>query len=282
MKWYKKYLDTYDKPYNQLNDEMFKLVSCNLKRFQSDFPIATVAIITHNDETRLLTCIWSLSQSKSKYPIEIIGVNNASTDNSETIFKRVGLKYFVENRKGFGFARQCGLVNARGKYYICIDSDTLYPEKYIDKVIDTFEKYKVVGVNATYDILYQNYKERIFFLFYGFLKSIYNRISIINRPELAIRGSVFSHNTELGKKIGYRVDIKSGSDGSMAFELMKYGKIKFLRNRKIRPLTVSSVFPSSSNMFLMLVKKINSELVRFHIYFKRVKEIKDDESNLMN
>lgn len=281
MRWYDKYIDIHGKPYNQINNQIFELVYSNLKKNNSNYPIATVAIITHNDETRLLSCIWSLSESKSKYPFEIIGINNASTDNSETIFKRVDLRYFTERRKGPGFARQCGLDKARGKYYICIDSDTIYPEKYIEKIIDTFEKYSVVGVNATYDILYRNFSERLFLVFYNLMRSIYNRIARINRPELVIRGSVFSHETELGRKIGYRVDIIRGEDGSMALELLKYGKIKFIRNKSIRPLTESSVLTDPSNKILMLIQKVFSELKRFSMYLNKLKVVKDDESNLI-
>ncbi len=281
MKWSKKYLEIYEKPYSNIRNEVFDLVESNLKMFNNENPIATVAIISHNDEKRLLSCIWSLSDSKTKYPIEIIGINNASTDNTEKIYKRVNLKYYYESRKGFGFARQCGLDNAKGKYYICIDSDTIYPNKYIEKVIDEFEKEKsVVGVSVQYSIIYKTCQERIFYFFYEIIRNIFNRLVRVNRPERVVRGLAFSHNTEIGKKIGYKLNIKRGSDGSMAFNLKKFGEIKFVRNRKISPISRSSIF-GDSNKFSSLFLKIYDEIKHIKRYFVKLKELKDEESNLM-
>src|SRR5690554_3845834 len=133
MKWSKKFLEIYEKPYSSISNEIFDRVKENVNKINDNpNPIATIGIITYNDETRLLSCIWSLSENISKYPFEIIGINNASTDNSEKIFIRTGVKFFLENNKGQGFARQCALSNAKGKYFFCIDSDTIYPPHYIE------------------------------------------------------------------------------------------------------------------------------------------------------
>ena len=63
---------------------------------------------------------------------KIIGVNNNSKDRTEEVYKRLGLPYFNESKQSPGFARQCGLNHAKGKYHFCIDADTFYPPKYVD------------------------------------------------------------------------------------------------------------------------------------------------------
>lgn len=276
MKWSKKFLDIYEKPYSSFSDDLFEKVKTNVDRINSQpNPIATVAIITYNDETRLLSCIWSLSENKSKYPFEIIGINNRSKDNSENVFKRAGVPCYFEERKGCSAARQCGLDNAKGKYYICIDSDTIYPPDYVENVVNAFEKTNPVVVNMSYNYIYHSNKERIKYLIYNFFRNIYTRLVRIKRPELVVRGFVFSINSELGKKVGFRINIIRGDDGSMARGLLEYGKIKFVRNNKLKPLSRTTIFEQS------LTKKIFSELKHVKRYFKRPKQIVDQESNII-
>ncbi len=276
MKWSKKYLEIYEKPYSGISNAIFDRVKENIIKINDNpNPVATVGIITYNDETRLLSCIWSLSENKSKYPFEIIGINNRSKDHSEEIFIRTGVPCYNESRKGCSAARQCGLDNARGKYYICIDSDTIYPPNYVEMVINAFERYNPVVVNVSHNIIYKNNKARVKFFFYDFFRDIYSRLISIKRPELAVRGFAFSINTEFGRKIGFRLELIRGDDGSMALALLKYGKIKFIRNNKYKPLTRTTIFDSSFS------KKIFSEIKNIKRYFKRPKVIVDQDSNII-
>lgn len=281
MKWSKKYLEIYEKPYSDIPDKIFEQVKDNIEKINTSNPVATIAIITFNDETRLLSCLWSLSENKTQYPFEIIGVNNASTDNSEEIFKRTGVKYYNEEKKGQGFARQCALENANGTYYFCIDSDTIYPPNYIDVIINKFEKSKAIAVCSYYSIIYRTLKEKYFYLFYELFRDFNTFLLLFNRPCRAVRGAVFAFNTAKGKEIGFRVEILRGEDGSMAFQLSEYGKIVFVYNRKARAITISPLFlGSNSSMTKVLIKKIKYELSHAGKYFKKLKELKDQESNI--
>ncbi|MFA6199564.1 MAG: glycosyltransferase family 2 protein [Bacteroidales bacterium] len=276
MKWSKKYLKIYEKSYSSIPDEIFDRVKENVIGVNDNpNPKATVGIITYNDETRLLSCIWSLSENKSKYPFEIIGINNRSKDHSEEIFRRTSVPCYNESRKGCSAARQCGLDNAKGKYYICIDSDTIYPPNYVDMVVSAFEKNKSVGVNVRYSLIYHNNKDRIKYFCYEFFRNIFNRLVSIKRPELAVRGFAFSINAELGRKVGYKINIIRGEDGSMARGLLNYGKIKFIRHNRYKPLTRTTIFDSSFS------KKIFSEIKNIKRYFKRPKVVVDQDSNII-
>jgi hypothetical protein len=62
-------------------------------------------------------------------------------------------------------------------------------------------------------------------------------IQHFKRPELSVRGLVFAYNADYGRKEPYRVDIIRGEDGSMAFNLKKYGKIVFVRDSRCRAIT---------------------------------------------
>ena len=104
-------------------------------QFSTYAPLVSVGAIAHNEEKRILSCLWSLCENQHNYPVEILVINNHSTDHTEEVLKELGVTYFNEYRKGPGFARQCGLNHARGKYHLCIDAATLYPPQYISSMI---------------------------------------------------------------------------------------------------------------------------------------------------
>lgn len=75
MVWYFKYLKVFEKPFNTVSQDIIDEVRNKLQLLQSPDPHLWV-IIAHNEQTRLLSCLWSLSDTICKYNIEIIGVDN--------------------------------------------------------------------------------------------------------------------------------------------------------------------------------------------------------------
>ena len=122
MKWYTDYLSTYEKPYSELPPRLTDRVKKRIKQLQAGNPLVSVVVIAHNEESRIFPCLWSISENQCLFCIEIIVVNNHSTDNTENILKELGVRYYNEEKKGPGFARQCGLNYAKGKYCLCMES----------------------------------------------------------------------------------------------------------------------------------------------------------------
>ena len=127
MAWYEKYMTIYGKPFSEVPQEVIDGIRKSLAKQQSTDPIVSVVVIAYNEECRLAACLWSLSDLQSKYPLEIMGVNNNSKDRTEEVYKSLELPYHNEEKQSPGFARQCGLQHARGKYHFFIDADTFYP-----------------------------------------------------------------------------------------------------------------------------------------------------------
>ena len=119
--------------------------------------------IAHNEEKRILSCLWSLCENQHNYPVEILVINNHSTDHTEEVLKELGVTYFNEYQKGPGFARQCGLNHARGKYHLCIDADTLYPPQYISTMIKVLQDKEVAGAYALWSFLPNEHHLGLFF-----------------------------------------------------------------------------------------------------------------------
>ncbi|GAA4084412.1 glycosyltransferase family 2 protein [Mucilaginibacter panaciglaebae] len=95
-------------------------------------PLVSVIIPTYNSEKYLAEAITS-ALSQSYHNIEVIVVDDGSTDNSLTIaksFESKKVKVFSQQNKGAGCARNKGLSQATGNYIQYLDSDDrLSPDK---------------------------------------------------------------------------------------------------------------------------------------------------------
>lgn len=102
-----------------------------LSKFNSPNPVVSVIIPAWNEEEGILHTIASLANSNTAYATELIVVDNNSTDNTLKLLQQLGIKTLLEKKQGVGHARTCGLYNAKGKYILTGDSDTLYPAGWI-------------------------------------------------------------------------------------------------------------------------------------------------------
>ncbi|PKP42574.1 MAG: glycosyl transferase family A [Bacteroidetes bacterium HGW-Bacteroidetes-10] len=280
--WYRKYLQTLDKSLDEQDSILLDQIRESVANFQNNEPIATIAIIAYNEEKRILPCIWSLCENITSNPVEIICINNASSDRTEDLFKRIGIRYFNESRKSAGYARQKGLVEARGKYYFCIDADTLYPPFYIETMIKALQGKDVVAVSSQYNFIPEIGISRLTLTLYEIIRDFNSFVLSIKRPELTVRGSVFAFITEIGKREGFRVNIKRGEDGAMASYLKNYGKIILVRSRKARAYTSAAPLLKDGGIIRALFTRISFSLRMISAYFTRKTKYEDQESNLID
>lgn len=281
MKWYDKYLEVYDKPFSEEHYKICDDIKARIAQKQSDKPLVTISVIGYNEERHLLACLWSLSDIICKYPFEIIGVDNESKDRTAEIYSRCGVKYYTETRHSCGWARLCGLTNARGKYHINIDSDTMYPPHYVETMVDALEKPGVVGASSLWSYIPDDKHPAWGVWLFELLRDAHIWMQHFKRPELSVRGLVFAYNADLGKQIGIRTDIIRGEDGYLAFKLKEHGKIVFVRKRKARAVTGYGTVDGDGSFwqsFLFRIKKYGGSI--FRIFYTK-KEYKDEESNLV-
>lgn len=237
MAWYSKYLSIYEKPFSEVPQDIIDQTRERLAAMQSDAPLVSVVVIAYNEAMRLSSCLWSLSELRSSYPLEIIGVNNNSTDETEIVYQAFGVRYYNEQRRSPGFARQCGLDNSRGKYHFFIDADTFYPPLYIDTMMRKLQQPNVSCVGSFWSYYPDNNHSALALWLFELIRDTFLFIQHFKRPELCIRGMVFAFNADYARKEKIRTDIRRGEDGSLALSLKKYGRIAFVRSRKARPVT---------------------------------------------
>lgn len=279
--WYKKYLSVYEKPYHEVPESVIDEVRGNLARLQSEAPLVTVSVIAYNEEKHLLACLWSLSEMQCRYPVEIIGVDNDSKDRTADVFKEVGVPYFTETKHSCGYARQCGLSHSRGKFHINIDADTMYPTRYVETMVDALLDDDVVGVCSSWSYIQDEQHSWIGLKCYELSRDIYLWLQHFNRPELSVRGLVFAYETELAQKIGIRTDIIRGEDGSLALELKKYGKIRFIHKRKARAVTGFGTVASDGSFFNSFKVRMVKAIKGVGRLFTRKESYEDTDDNII-
>ncbi len=115
----------------------------------------SIIIPIYNAEKFLKKCIDSVIQQDYNN-IEIILINDGSTDNSEDVcknyFKNDKVKYFLKKNEGVSKARNLGIKNATGKYITFVDADDYVEKNYISTLVSCIQK-------DHYDLAICNYYE---------------------------------------------------------------------------------------------------------------------------
>ena len=280
-KWYDKYLSIYGKSFDKIPDAVLDEIKINLAKKQSAEPLVSIVVIAYNEECRLAACLWSLSEIQTKYPIEILGVNNNSKDRTEDVYQRLGLPYFTELRQSPGFARQCGLENAKGKYHFCIDADTFYPAQYVDLMMTKLARPNVSCVSSFWSFFPDENHSRFGLFLFEMIRDMFLFVQHFKRPELCVRGMVFAFNADYARQVAIRTDIRRGEDGSLALSLKPFGRIAFLYHWKARPVTGYGTIGTQSlwQSFIHRVKIQGKGL--FRIFYKK-DFYEDSDENLVN
>ena len=131
-------------------------------------PKISIIVPVYNTGSKLEKCLNSIKNQTKKIDIEILIINDGSTDNSEDIIKQYmeghkedNIKYFSKENEGIAKTRNFGIEKATSKYIMFLDSDDYLDvkafeilEKYIDKDIDLI-KFKLKRVNEKGEILEQ-------------------------------------------------------------------------------------------------------------------------------
>ena len=279
--WYDKYLSIYGKSFSEIPYEIVDETRRNLAALQSDKPLASIVVIGYNEEAHLQACLWSISNIKCSYPVEVIGVDNDSKDQTAEIYKRSGIPYFTEYQHSCGYARRCGLRHAKGKYYFDVDGDTIYPPMYFEIMLKHLMKTDVSCVSATWSYFPDSEHSVLGLKLFELCRDLFLWIQHFKRPELSVRGLVFAYNAEYGRREPYRVDIIRGEDGSMALALKKYGKIKFVRDKRCKAITGYGTIGQKS-LWQSFLEHVKIQINGFSRIFYSTDHYVDSEDNLVD
>ncbi|MGK6353285.1 glycosyltransferase family 2 protein [Parapedobacter sp. DT-150] len=111
-------------------------IADNFKKLNADLPDISIIIPAYNEEENILKTLYSLSTTVTKKSVEVIVVNNNSTDRTDVLATAAGALCITEPKQGITNARNAGLRIAKGTYIINADADTVYPAGWIDGMVD--------------------------------------------------------------------------------------------------------------------------------------------------
>jgi len=257
-------------PYEYFNEiplSTFRIINEKLKKFQSVEPLVSVVIPTWNEEISILNCISSFSNMKTEVPFELIVVNNNSVDDTQKTIDNLNVRSFFQRIQGCGPARQMGQENAKGKYILLADADCIYPDCWIDTMLEGLKQQKVVCVYGRYSFIGDKNFTRPKLFFYEVLKDIISELRHVKRPYLNAFGMSMGYVRTLGLEVGFVNHNIRGEDGRLCFDLMKYGKIIQIRSRKNRVWTYPRTLQLEGGFRKVLYDRITIELKRFLTMF---------------
>lgn len=122
----------------------------NLSKWPLISPLISIVVPVYNGEKVLPTLIESLS--KLDYPkdcLEIILVNNNSSDRTAEILAATPFTVISEMQPGCGTARNAGIRQARGEFIACTDADCVVSPTWLKDLVSGFTDPKIGAVAGT-------------------------------------------------------------------------------------------------------------------------------------
>jgi glycosyltransferase involved in cell wall biosynthesis len=264
--WIKKFDYRYEN-FSQIPQSVFDDINEGLDKIQSGKPLASVVITAWNEEVDILKTVGSLSKLTTTIPLEIIVVNNNSTDNTQDTLDKLHIKSFFQPKKGWGFGRQMGMENALGKYILLADSDCIYPSCWADNLMNALQKPGVVSVYGRYSFIEEKGFPRWQLSILETLKDAIAELRHIKKPYLNSYGMSMGFVKEYGLIEKFYNNNTRGEDGRMCYDLMKYGKVKQVRSNKSRVWTGPRTLKKEGSFAQVLKTRLLKEIKGFTIYF---------------
>lgn len=174
--------------------------------------IISIVIPLYNNQEFLSDCLNSIVMQYSN-KIEVIIINDGSTDKSDEIAKRYARRYYWiqiihQDNSGVLLARNIGLSKTKGKYVLFLDADDYLAQGALNYLLD-------VVVNGTYDIIFFDLKligQTALFKSKPYLPKI--------KPDSNIAKAIFLDNKSLAGYMGGKLIKKSIAE--QAVNTIKY------------------------------------------------------------
>ena len=104
-------------------------------------PLVSVIVPVRNEEHLIAQCLRSLlDQDYPKDRLEVLVVDNDSTDRSRKIIRQFPVQYLFEKKKGASAARNAGARAARGDLLAFTDSDCVVPSHWVSRLVSALNE----------------------------------------------------------------------------------------------------------------------------------------------
>ena len=195
-------------------------------------PLVSIVIPVYNGANYVSEAIESALKQTYKN-IEVIVVNDGSTDNTEKIVKKYGdkIRYFYKENGGVASALNLGIKNMKGEYFSWLSHDDVY---YTNKIERQIEELKNIDKD---NILYSGFElinDKSEFLYAWEIASKNEYRKLNNSFYALLLSGLDGCSLLIPKKAFYEVDffnedLKCTQDYDLWFKIFKNGyKIKYM------------------------------------------------------
>lgn len=112
----------------------------------------SIIICTYNRDQYIYQCLSRIANNKTRFDWEIILINNNSTDNTQSECERfkkeypaANYYYFIEYTAGLSYARNRGIRESHGDWFLFLDDDSMVSNDYIENLGNWLIKYPDIG-----------------------------------------------------------------------------------------------------------------------------------------
>lgn len=111
-------------------------------------PSVSIIIPVFNKLQYTLACLDSIARQIPNVPIEVLVIDDGSTDGTETELARRSDISYLRNPKNLGFVGSCnrGAEAARGEFLFFLNNDTIVLEGWLDHLVQTFRDVQDAGL----------------------------------------------------------------------------------------------------------------------------------------
>jgi len=226
------------------------------KKFDKEnSPSVSIIIPAYNEEEFIEKCVKSaLDLDYPKEKLEVIVVDDGSTDRTPKIVESLKVKYYRKKNSGKADALNYGIEKAKGEFIATLDADSYVNRDALWKLLSLFEDEDTVAVTAAVKVkqrkqgFWENIQkvEYLFTIFSRKILTFMEAVPVTPGPFSIFRASIF-------KKIGGFDRNSILEDQEIALRIQKY-------NYKIRSSLDAEVYTEVPQNFPALFK----QRIRWH------------------
>jgi len=236
-----------------------------LKALEKSKIDVSIVIPAYNEQESIMSTISSISESVSDFGIEVIVVDNNSSDLTKEYIIATGAKYLFEKVPGVEMARTAGLNFASGKYVISADADTIYSPYWVSELVKPLHSNNSIAISYGRFAFTPEYYNRFTLYVYELIGDLFKSINALSKDKaMYVYGCSSAYRREQGLSVnGYEHPDGVNEDGYLAVKLRnKFGKMHKVASKRSYSWTSSRKFLADGSLFQRVKKKFKSFFFR--------------------
>jgi len=239
------------------------IISKFKKRNEYEFePDISVVIPAYNEEKNISACVESvLSNDYPKDKMEIIIVDDGSTDNTLQVLSKYPVTVLKQDHKGKSEALNLGVKKAKNEFILCIDADSVLDKYCIKEMVKPLGDPNVGATTGTSKVkniqniltIFQNIE-------YHYNNLIRKSFSSVFNTGIWFFGALACYRKSLLEKIGYFKTDTLTEDTDIALEIHQAGSRTVHADRAfcstIVPVTLKELYNQRKRWWMGVLQSL--------------------------